>query len=314
MIRVASSKHRSIRVARMWNSTSPGVATACRGPDLISWNGCSPAGRGPGPASRSHAPAPKPVTQLSLPVRSRNPTARSRPAMSPDSARTASALSSSGFTTATRKIAALVSVAITSCGSGAAAPSSGITRLSSTSHPRRRGRTRSCAKPAGDVEPEPAVRGHRAQAALELAKPLGTEGAGPLRAQILEYRGGPDQRVDAARREPDQLAPAVGGIGGALGVAQVHQPVDRLPGSLFGDAEPAAQFARGRAVRADRLHRKAVGGAHVRVALRGKLGVQRVDEGAKAGEQQQRQLEPRGLWRLRRCQVRQPGLLYRQPR
>ena len=39
--------------------------------------------------------------------------------------------------------------------------------------------------------------------------------------------GRPGQRVDAERGEPDQLAPAVAGVGGALGVAELLQPVDR---------------------------------------------------------------------------------------
>ena len=46
MICVASSKHRSIRFARMWNSKSPGVETAWRVPARISRNSCSSAGRG----------------------------------------------------------------------------------------------------------------------------------------------------------------------------------------------------------------------------------------------------------------------------
>ena len=46
MICVASSKHRSMRLARMWNSRSPGVATAWREPARISRNGWSSAGRG----------------------------------------------------------------------------------------------------------------------------------------------------------------------------------------------------------------------------------------------------------------------------
>jgi hypothetical protein len=63
MIWEASSKHRSMRAARMWKSRSPGVAGATRGPDLISSNGCSPAGRGR-LVSRSHNAADRPVTQV----------------------------------------------------------------------------------------------------------------------------------------------------------------------------------------------------------------------------------------------------------
>ena len=62
MICVASSKHRSMRLARMWNRMSPGVATAWRAPARISRNGCSSAGRG-SPKSRSHASEPNAITQ-----------------------------------------------------------------------------------------------------------------------------------------------------------------------------------------------------------------------------------------------------------
>ena len=222
----------------MWNSTSPGVATACREPARISRNGCSPAGRGParraGPRPRHRSRSRSSAVRPGRGIRPRGP---GRPGR-----RTARAprrrCPSSGLTTTTRKIAAPVSGAITACGSGPAASASGVTRPSSPSRPRRRGgpalpnRAGLCAEPAGDVEAETAVRGHDAQAVLQLAEPLGAERAGPLCAQVLEDRGRPDQRVDTARGEPDQLAPAVGGVGGALGVAQVSpagRPSSRQP-------------------------------------------------------------------------------------
>jgi len=63
---IASQAHRSInsmRVARMGNSKSTGVATAWRSPDHESpENGCNSVGRG-SPKSRSHALRPKPMTQ-----------------------------------------------------------------------------------------------------------------------------------------------------------------------------------------------------------------------------------------------------------
>src|SRR5262249_34663150 len=80
-----------------------------------------------------------------------------------------------------------------------------------------------------DVEAEPAVRGHRAQVGLELAQPFWTQAAGPLRAQVLEDRRGPGQRVDAERGEPDQLAAGVAGVGDAFRAAEPLAPVQRLP-------------------------------------------------------------------------------------
>ncbi len=117
MICIASSKHRSIRFARMWNSKSPGVETAWRAPARISRNTCSSAGRG-GPKSRSHASDPKPTTQERPPSRSRNSTARNSAARSPQNDRRVARLSKPGFTVATRKIAARVSGAATGCGNG----------------------------------------------------------------------------------------------------------------------------------------------------------------------------------------------------
>ena len=112
MICVASSKHRSIRFARMWNSKSPGVETAWRAPARISRNTCNSAGRG-GPKSRSHASDPKPMTQERPPSRSRNSTARNSAERSPQKDRTVARLSGPGFIVTTRKIAARVSGAAT---------------------------------------------------------------------------------------------------------------------------------------------------------------------------------------------------------
>ncbi len=114
MICVISSKDRSMRLARMWNSRSPGVETAWRAPARISRKGCNSAGRGC-PNRRSHAPAPKPMTQESPPSRSRNSTARTSAARSPQSERRTARFSGPGLSVATRKIAARVSGAATAC-------------------------------------------------------------------------------------------------------------------------------------------------------------------------------------------------------
>ena len=90
MICVASSKHRSMRSARMWNSRSPGVATA-------RWPG-SGAARGtgaarPGAARRTAGPTasePMPATHVQPAAGTRKPTERSRPARSPSSVADAS--------------------------------------------------------------------------------------------------------------------------------------------------------------------------------------------------------------------------------
>src|SRR3984885_6291678 len=114
MICVASSKHKSMRFARMWNSKSPGVETAWRAPARISWKGGRSGGRGR-PKSRSHALDPNPMTQERPASMSRNSTARNRAARSAQSDRTVVQLFRPGFIVATRKIAALVSGAATSC-------------------------------------------------------------------------------------------------------------------------------------------------------------------------------------------------------
>ena len=121
MICVASSKHRSMRLARIWNSRSPGVETAWRAPARISRNGCSSAGRG-APNSRSHASEPNPMTQERPASRSRNSTARNRPARSPQNERTVARLSGPGLIVTTRKIAARVSGAATGCATARTSP------------------------------------------------------------------------------------------------------------------------------------------------------------------------------------------------
>src|SRR5262245_51072693 len=115
MICVASSKHRSMRLARMWNKRSPGVATAWRSPARTSRNGCSSAGRG-GPNRRSHASDPMPMTQDRPGSMSRNSTARNSAERSPQNDRRIARLSAPGLTVTTRKIAARVSGADTGCG------------------------------------------------------------------------------------------------------------------------------------------------------------------------------------------------------
>ncbi len=121
MICVASSKHRSMRLARMWNNRSPGVETAWRAPARISRNGCSSAGRG-SPKRRVHASDPNPMTQESPPSRSRNSTARNSAASSPQNDRRAARLSDPGLTVTIRKIAARVSGAETACGTARTLP------------------------------------------------------------------------------------------------------------------------------------------------------------------------------------------------
>ncbi len=116
MICAASSKHKSMRFARMWNSKSPAVATAWRPAARISRNACSSAGRG-APKSRSHASDPNPMTQERPPSISRNSTARNSAARSPQNARTVSRCSGPGFIVRTRKMAARVKGAATDCAS-----------------------------------------------------------------------------------------------------------------------------------------------------------------------------------------------------
>ena len=106
-----------MRWARMWNSRSPGVETAWRAPARISRKRCSSAGRGC-PKRRSHAPDPNPMTQESPPSRSRNSTARTSAARSPQSERRVARFSEPGLSVATRKIAARVSGAATACARG----------------------------------------------------------------------------------------------------------------------------------------------------------------------------------------------------
>src|SRR5580693_8360000 len=109
-----SSKDRSMRLARMWNSRSPGVETAWRDPDRISRNGCNSAGRG-APNRRSHASDPNPSTQESPASISRNSTARKRAERSAQKDRTVARFSAPGFTVSTRNIAARDSAAAIGC-------------------------------------------------------------------------------------------------------------------------------------------------------------------------------------------------------
>ncbi len=68
------------------------------------------------PEERVPPVRPNPITQESCPSWSRNPTAPSTPARSPQSDRTAARFSAAGFTVTIRKIAARVSGATTGCG------------------------------------------------------------------------------------------------------------------------------------------------------------------------------------------------------
>ena len=111
--RSASSKHRSSRWARMWNSRSPGVAIAvCLAPTNPG-NGCSEPGaarRTAGPTARADADDAR---QLAL----GQPEA-DRPLQPADVRQQfANAVLGTGFTVSTRKIAASVSGVRTACGS-----------------------------------------------------------------------------------------------------------------------------------------------------------------------------------------------------
>ena len=117
----------------------------------------------------------------------------------------------------------------------------------------------------------------------------------------------------AVRGRPDQPAPGVARVVDALQVAEGDEPVDRLAGRLLGDAEPLAQLGGGGAVGADGLEDEAVQRSQLRMPLPGQLGVQVVDERPEAGQQQQGQHEA-GPVGVSRCHVRQPRLLFRQPR
>lgn len=63
-----------------------------------------------------------------------------------------------------------------------------------------------------------------------------------------------------------------------------------MPHGLLRDAESAPDVAGGRPLCADGLHGEAVRGAQVGVAFGGETGVEPVDQGAKAAEEEQRQL------------------------
>ena len=124
--RCASSKQRSSRWARMWNSRSPGVATRCGVAAAKPGNGCSPAGRGSPEQPVPQRPRRSRSTQLSSPSGIRNPTERLSPLTSASSSRT-TVLAARRRRSATRKIAASVSLPSTGCGSGAIPPSLRIT-------------------------------------------------------------------------------------------------------------------------------------------------------------------------------------------
>ena len=123
MICAASSKHRSMRLARMWNSRSPGVAMAWRAPARNSRNGCSSAGRG-WPNRRSQASEPMPMTQDSPAFE----IAKAHRAQQPGEIRAerphVARFARPGLMVTTRKIAARVSGADTAC--GMAATGSGV--------------------------------------------------------------------------------------------------------------------------------------------------------------------------------------------
>src|SRR5665213_2284244 len=112
----SSAKHMSARSARMWNSKSPGVATAvCTGP-RISANGRSCVGRRDCP-SRSQAALPIATLQERRPCRSLNPTARTNPPISAITPRTRWIASGVLPIDKTRNTAARDSGAMMLCGS-----------------------------------------------------------------------------------------------------------------------------------------------------------------------------------------------------
>ena len=155
MIWAASSKHRSVRTARMWNSRSPGVATACRGPERISRNGCSPAGRTQPAASLLQALWLSPVTQLRNPSKSRNPTARTSAGRSAMRSRTVSSAASPGLISTTRNAAAPLSGVTTAWGSGAASAAGfGLTWTSFPTAGRARVRGGGMAAMLGRLHPD----------------------------------------------------------------------------------------------------------------------------------------------------------------
>ena len=121
MICVASSKHKihalgadvEQQIARRGDRVARSGANL---PERMQF-----AGRG-GPKSRSHASDPNPMTQESPPSRSRNSTARTSAARSPQNERTVARFSGPGLSVATRKIAARVSGAATACASAGDLP------------------------------------------------------------------------------------------------------------------------------------------------------------------------------------------------
>ena len=138
MICRLSSKVRSERSARMWNSTSPGVAGASWTAPVKGRNGCRPAGLADAAGRiRSQYELLNPTTQDSgpLPIAladCRKPTARASPLMSEATSRSRSAAPGRSLALTTRKTAASLKEFRTACGSGPSAdsgdPTEGVSR------------------------------------------------------------------------------------------------------------------------------------------------------------------------------------------
>src|SRR6266581_4355247 len=146
-------------------------------------------------------------------------------------------------------------------------------------------------EPARDVEPELLTRRHGAQPGFQIGQAGRAQRARPPRADVLEDHRGQGQHLDAARGKAGQLAPPVGVVAGAVHVAEILEPVDRLARGLLGDAEPAPRLSGRGPAQPDRLQREAVRRAHIGMAAARQFSVQFVDDRAEAAEQQQRQLE-----------------------
>src|SRR6266480_1556411 len=153
------------------------------------------------------------------------------------------------------------------------------------------GSPRSGTEPARDVEPELLARHHGPQPGFQIGQAAGPQRARPPGPDVLEDHRGQGQHLDAARGEAGQLAPPVGVVAGAVHVAELLEPVDRLARGLLGDAEPAPRLGGRGPAQPDRLQREAVRRAHIGMAAARQFSVQFVDDRAEAAEQQQRQLE-----------------------
>src|SRR5689334_352240 len=150
-------------------------------------------------------------------------------------------------------------------------------------------------EPARDVEPELLARHHGTQPDFQVGQAASAQRARPPGADVLEDHRGQGQHLDAARGKAGQLAPSVGVVAGAVHVAELLEPVDRLARGLLGDAEPAARLGGRGPAQPDRLQGEAVRRAHVGMAAAGQLRVQLVDDRPETAEQQQRQLETMGV-------------------